>query len=227
MTGADTPKPPTGLGPARPGDIGRRIAHRRRQIGLSREEVADRAALAPEYLRYVEEQPANVGIGALLRVADALDITADELSGGEVSIPPGRGQAAARPVMDEMTTAECWARLGTHGVGRIALPERGLVEVLPVNYTVVDRTIVYRTTSARAGATVEHGQVSFEVDRVDEALRQGWSVLVAGPAVRVTDDAEVGLLERRAVSKPWAGGERPVWIRLSPSKVTGRNVRAG
>jgi nitroimidazol reductase NimA-like FMN-containing flavoprotein (pyridoxamine 5'-phosphate oxidase superfamily) len=222
MTGSDAARTPAG--PARPGDVGRRVAYRRRELGLSRAQVAGRAAPAPEYLRYVEEQPADVAAGALVRLADALDTTADELRGGAVDVPPGRGGAAPRPIMARLSPAECWARLGTHGVGRIALAAPDAVEVLPVNYTVVDRTIAYRTTPARAAAAARPAVASFEVDRLDEALRQGWSVLATGPAEHVTNAEEVGLLERHAASEPWAAGERPAWVRLNPHHVTGREI---
>ncbi|MGX1246953.1 hypothetical protein RKD46_008057 [Streptomyces pseudovenezuelae] len=43
---------------AGPGDLGRRLLHRRGELGLTRREVADRAGMAPGYLRYLEESPA-------------------------------------------------------------------------------------------------------------------------------------------------------------------------
>ncbi len=212
--------------PVRPGDVGRRIAHRRHELGLSREKVAADAGVAAEYVRYVEEQPAEVGAGSLLRLAGALDTTADELLGGNVDIPPGAGTAAGRPVLEELTPQDCWERLGAHGVGRIALPSGDAVDVSPVNYSVVDRTIVYRTTESRAASAERREEVSFEVDRVDDALRQGWSVLAVGPARRVTDPAEARALDRHSASRPWAGGVRPAWVSIAPRRVTGRDVTA-
>ncbi len=210
----------------RPGDAGRRIALRRGELGLTLEQVADRAGVAAEYLRYVESQPADVDIGTVLRLAGALETTPDRLRGGEVDVPPGRAGPAARPVLTELPREECWNRLGTHGVGRIALSVRSMPTVLPVNYTVIDRAIVYRTTWVLATAAAVPVEVAFEVDRVDEALSQGWSVLAVGPAEAVTQADEMRRLAERAVSAPWAGGDRPAWVRITPREVTGRLIQA-
>ncbi|MER7156483.1 helix-turn-helix domain-containing protein, partial [Streptomyces lydicus] len=91
---------PTGSAPE-PGrsrsDLGRRAALRRRQLGLTRAEVAARAAASPGYLRYVEESGASTGIGFLLRLAGALETTVAELTGGTTELPAGVGRAAAHP----------------------------------------------------------------------------------------------------------------------------------
>ncbi len=219
---ATTPSPD----PTRPGDIGRRIAYRRRELGLSRRQLAADAGVSPQYVRYVEEQPAEVEPGSLLRLAGALRTTTGDLLGGDADLPPGGARAGAHPVLEEMTPPDCWERLGTHGVGRIALPAGPAVDVLPVNYSVVDSSIVYRTTPSRAADAAHQAEVSFEVDRVDDALRQGWSVLAVGPARRVTDPAESRALDQRAGSGPWAGGSRPAWVSISPLRLTGRRVSA-
>ncbi len=55
------------------GDIGRRIAQRREELGLTREETAFRAGTAPGYVQYLEEQStAMPGTAVLIRLADAL-----------------------------------------------------------------------------------------------------------------------------------------------------------
>lgn len=226
MTADDTPG--GGDRAARPGDVGRQIMARRRAMNLSRLQVAERANIAPEYLRYLEEAPAEVDTSTLLRLADALETTTDRLRGVEEEHDtPQADQHGKRAITEDLPPADCWARLRTHGLGRIALTVRDAVEVLPVNYTVVDQTIAYRTTAAMAEIAAEREEVAFEVDHLDNALRQGWSVLAVGPARRVTDRDEKELLDLRAISEPWAGGDRPVWIRIAPRRVTGRRVRAG
>ena len=68
--------------------------------------------------------------------------------------------------------------------------------MLPVNFAVLDDTLVIRT----AEGTIIDGhageQVALEVDHIDEALCQGWSVLVRGPAHRVAHPAELRRLQR-------------------------------
>jgi hypothetical protein len=66
--------------------------------------------------------------------------------------------------------------------------------------------------------------VAFEVDHLDGALSQGWSVLVSGHAQAVTDPETVQRLEEQAYSMPWAGGQRELWIRIEPLGITGRRV---
>jgi ribosome-binding protein aMBF1 (putative translation factor) len=43
------------------GDLGRRITEQRGRAGLSREEAAGRAGMAPGYLKYLETSPAPNG----------------------------------------------------------------------------------------------------------------------------------------------------------------------
>jgi hypothetical protein len=74
-------------------------------------------------------------------------------------------------------------------------------------------------TAAAAGA-----EVAFEVDHVDDALSQGWSVLAVGLADMVTEPGAVGRLARHAHTTPWAGGERDMWVSIRPTSLTGRRI---
>lgn len=181
--------------------------------------------MSETYLQYVEEQPADVAGPALIRLAGALDTSTSRLRGGDADIPPGQGRASARPTLEEITPERCWELLGACGVGRIALPIPGKApSVMPVNYSIVDNTIIYRTTPRQAAATETSDEVTFEVDQVDEALRQGWSVLAVGPAKEVTDPEKSRALAEQMKSEPWAGGERPALVRITPQQLTGRRI---
>lgn len=79
------------------GDLGRRVTMRREQLGLSRQAVAERAGSAPSYLQYVEERQATPGIGFLLRLAQALETTVDELTGGTTELPRVSAAPAITP----------------------------------------------------------------------------------------------------------------------------------
>ncbi|MEV0173503.1 pyridoxamine 5'-phosphate oxidase family protein [Streptomyces sp. NPDC050803] len=206
-------------------DLGRRLALRRARLGLSRHEVAARAGMAPSYLRYLEEQSvAAPGIGALIRLAEALHTTVTELTGGQAARPPGPGRAAPHAEFTELTMAQCRTLLSTHGVGRLAVPTATGPVVVPVNYTVLDGTIVFRTRVGTTPAQAAGCQVAFEVDRIDDAFSSGWSVLVRGHARTVTDPEEVRRLDERAYSAPWAGGRRALWVRIDPRTVSGRRI---
>ncbi|HEY5836335.1 helix-turn-helix domain-containing protein [Streptomyces sp.] len=210
------------------GDIGRRLASRREELCLTREEVAERAGIAPRYLQYVEERPTALpGPTFMLRVAEALETTVQQLRGGTAGLPPGLGEAAAHPTFTELGAQECLALLSDHGVGRVAVTTDAGPAILPVNYEVVDETVVFRTAPASAPSLAADREVAFEVDRIDEALSEGWSVLLLGPAAEVTDADDVRRLQQQAHSSPWAGGNRPVWIRIRPVRITGRRITAG
>ncbi|MDT0265684.1 pyridoxamine 5'-phosphate oxidase family protein [Streptomyces sp. DSM 44915] len=214
-------------------DVGRRVALRREQLGLDRATVAERAGVAPEYLRYLEERPASPSLASLTRVARALDTTVAELSGapaptGTPPAPPGHREGLS--VLDEDT---CWQLLAGHSVGRIAVETPAGPAIVPVNYALDGRALVYRTAADATPAQVaEADELAFEVDHLDEAQRVGWSVLLVGPAHPLTDPAEIRALGRRLAERdgqpptpePWAGGERDLWVRLEPTRVTGRRV---
>ncbi|MET7680427.1 pyridoxamine 5'-phosphate oxidase family protein [Streptomyces sp. NPDC005423] len=207
------------------GDLGNRIATRRAELGLSRQETAVRAGMAPSYLQYLEEHSvAAPGTGVLRQLADVLHTTATQLTGGATELPPGRGRAARAPEFTELTPQECRALLATHGVGRIAVPTASGPLIVPVNYSVVDGAIVFRTAPGSTPSQASGCRVSFEVDRVDDAFSEGWSVLVTGRARTVTDADAVRLLARRAFSTPWAGGDREEWVRVDPLGITGRRI---
>ncbi|KUL22249.1 pyridoxamine 5'-phosphate oxidase family protein [Streptomyces regalis] len=207
-----------------PGDIGRRVAAERGRKGLTRAETARRARIAPEYLAYLEERPADPTVATLINLADALGTTATALRGGGVDLPPGQGHALLHPRLRDLSPEECRSRLSTHGVGRIAVSTPDGPAVIPVNYEVVDDTIAYRTAPDSVPAAAVGSDVAFEVDHVDEAMSQGWSVLVVGPARVVTEPDAVRRLTERAHTEPWAGGEREMWVSIQPTRITGRRI---
>ncbi|MHB9864230.1 helix-turn-helix domain-containing protein [Streptomyces sp. YIM S03343] len=208
------------------GDLGRRLVQRRAQLGLTRRETAARAGMAPGYLQYLEEHPAAApGISTLLRLAEVLHTTVTELTGGETHMPPGPGRAARHPEFTELSVQECRTLLGTHGVGRIAVPTAEGPLIVPVNYTVIDGGIVFSTAPGTVPAQADGCRVAFEIDRIDDVFSQGWSVLVRGLARAVTDPDEVHRLIDRAYSEPWAGGRRSMWVRVEPLRITGRRIR--
>ncbi|MER7467261.1 pyridoxamine 5'-phosphate oxidase family protein [Streptomyces sp. NPDC097981] len=73
-------------------------------------------------------------------------------------------------------------------------------------------------------ATASGTEVAFEVDHMDDATRQGWSVLAVGEVVGVTDAAAMQRLDAIAYSLPWAGGDRTHWMTVTPTRITGRRV---
>ncbi|MFH8798310.1 helix-turn-helix domain-containing protein [Streptomyces sp. NPDC017936] len=207
------------------GDLGRRIAARRVELGLSREEAAVRAGMAPSYLAHLEQHPgAAPSQGVLLRLAGVLRTTVSALTGGDADLPPGPGPAGRAPRFTELSRTECGDLLSTHGVGRLGVSTVQGPVIVPVNYSVVDGRIVFRTALGATPSLAAGCPVAFEVDRIDDAFSEGWSVLVRGHARMVTDLGEERRLAQRAHSRPWAGGRRELWVRIDPYTVTGRRI---
>ena len=87
-------------------------------------------------------------------------------------------------------------------------------------------TIVVRTGEGTAVDGHAGERVAFEVDHIDDALSQGWSVLVRGQAHRVVHPAELEIVRRDAAIWPWPGGDRDVYVRIIPDTITGRRIES-
>ena len=62
------------------------------------------------------------------------------------------------------------------------------------------------------------------LDEIDVPGRQGWSVLIQGPAHHVEAEAERRAAEQAGV-EPWPAGERELFLRIVPHRVTGRRIK--
>ena len=134
-------------------------------------------------------------------------------------------------VIEELGEDECLKLISPGGIGRIAYVGRYGPAVLPVNYKVLDGAIVFRTAEngpldedLRTGIADADYKVAFEIDDIDMARRRGWSVLVQGPAHHVTGVEEDAV--RRAGVESWAPGDRELFVRIAPSRLTGRRISA-
>ena len=208
----------------RPGDVGRRVLRRRRELGLSRRELATRAGMAPEYVEYLEQQPAHLSVTALSHLADALETTPAALLGGDVDRPPGQDGAGRRPRLERLAEDECLRLLSAGGVGRVLIVTESAPEALPVNFTMIDDQVVFRTAPDTVMAAHIDDNIGFEVDRLDEAMSQGWSVLISGRARQIHDPAV--FWKAHDMVDPWAGGERDLCVRIEAARVSGRRVIA-
>jgi nitroimidazol reductase NimA-like FMN-containing flavoprotein (pyridoxamine 5'-phosphate oxidase superfamily)/DNA-binding transcriptional regulator YiaG len=212
--------------PPDPGDLSKRIARRRAELRLSRAQLAARAGMSVRYVEYLERYPARPGGAALRRLAAALKTTPAALLGAGAQAPPGYGHLPGPPVITKLLPAECHRLIAAGGVGRIAFGTASGPVVLPVNFAAVAGTIVIRTGEGTMIDGHADERVAFEVDRIDEALSQGWSVLVRGQAHRVAHPAELQLMRREAEIWPWPGGDRDVYVRIIPDKITGRRIES-
>jgi transcriptional regulator with XRE-family HTH domain len=192
---------------ANPGDLSRRVARRRVELHLSRAQVAARTGMNARYLEYLERYPARPNTRSLRQLATALRTTPAVLLGGDADTPPGQVRLDGPPVFAKLTPADCRRLIAPGGVGRIAFCTAAGPAVFPVNFAMVDATIVIRTSDGTVIDGHGDGPVAFEVDHIDEALCQGWSVLVRGLAHHVRHPAELHRMRSEAAVWPWPGGE--------------------
>jgi nitroimidazol reductase NimA-like FMN-containing flavoprotein (pyridoxamine 5'-phosphate oxidase superfamily) len=143
----------------------------------------------------------------------------------------GRVPETAGSVVEPLDEAECLRLISAGGVGRIGYTGRFGPTVLPVNYVLYEETVVFRTgqdsplgEDLRTGIEHAESKVAFEIDEISPATREGWSVLVQGSAHPVDSEAERVAVLRSGV-EPWAGGEKELFVRVIPTRITGRRIR--
>jgi nitroimidazol reductase NimA-like FMN-containing flavoprotein (pyridoxamine 5'-phosphate oxidase superfamily) len=129
---------------------------------------------------------------------------------------------AMTPRLDALTHDECLDRLRETSVGRLAVVVGGQPLVFPVNYTMCNRQVVFRTGTGTKLHGAAGRQVAFEIDGIDPVYHEGWSVLVVGVAHEETQAARIHELEALPLT-PWAG-PRAHWMRIKGGAITGRRI---
>ena len=125
-------------------------------------------------------------------------------------------------ILDE---TECLALVASATLGRVAISSGALPTILPINYRLVDRTVLFRTgRGTKLDAATANAVVAFEVDDFDPVEHTGWSVNLIG----VARDLETVLCDLTfdVTEIPrWAptGDERVVAV--TAELITGRRIR--
>jgi nitroimidazol reductase NimA-like FMN-containing flavoprotein (pyridoxamine 5'-phosphate oxidase superfamily) len=137
----------------------------------------------------------------------------------------------AKAIMETLDEAECLRLVSLGVIGRLVYVGRYDLTVLPVNYRLVNGSILFRTAQdsltgedLRTGIAHADYKVAFEVDQFDEAAREGWSVLIQGPAHHLDAEDEQAAALTAGV-QPWPSGDKDHFIRITPDRITGRRVR--
>jgi len=136
-----------------------------------------------------------------------------------------------KAILETLDEAECLRLVSTQVIGRLAFVGSFDLTVQPVNFRLVDGAILFRTaqdslTGEDLRTGIEHAEykVAFEVDSFDEEAREGWSVLIQGPAHHV-DSADERDAAAAAGVEPWPDGDKEHFIKITPVRITGRRVR--
>jgi nitroimidazol reductase NimA-like FMN-containing flavoprotein (pyridoxamine 5'-phosphate oxidase superfamily) len=126
--------------------------------------------------------------------------------------------------LELLTDTQAMRLLESGTVGRVGVTMGALPAIFPVNYGVIDGSIVFRTSpGSKLSAALRGAVVAFEVDDYDRSDRSGWSVLAIGRA-EVVHDVEMAFKVLDAAIEPWAGGIRTSMIRIRPEMISGRRI---
>src|SRR3954451_3641968 len=125
----------------------------------------------------------------------------------------------------ELSRLECLELLQGGVVGRVAISTPLGPRIVPVNYAMHGEEVVVRTSPfSELGTHAPDNQVAFEIDDLDLSRHQGWSVVVVGRASYIEDPDEIYEIRRTWEPRPWADGQRNLFLRIVPREVSGRQL---
>jgi nitroimidazol reductase NimA-like FMN-containing flavoprotein (pyridoxamine 5'-phosphate oxidase superfamily) len=129
--------------------------------------------------------------------------------------------------LEDLDVETCLSLLNESSVGRIAVVADEFPIVLPVNYRLVETSgVTWVGVRTRPGNVLDRAQMpaAFEIDAIDPARGQGWSVLVRGTLQHVNPDAAD--FRTRFDPEPWIPADRDAWLVIEPFSITGRRLHA-
>ena len=131
----------------------------------------------------------------------------------------------ARTGIQVIDRDECLRLLSEDVIGRLAVNDGSAPTIFPVNYCLDGEAIVFRTAPGTKLACGPRSRACFEIDRFSPEVRAGWSVVVVGRLDEVTEyDSRTLVRVKDLPVDPWAEGDKPHWMRLTPTRITGRRV---
>lgn len=127
--------------------------------------------------------------------------------------------------LTRLSEPECLELLGSRSLGRLAyIARHGTPDIVPVNYAVRGRKVLVRSGVGPKLQAAERGeQLALEADDIDESTHAGWSVIVVGPARRLSDSEQAELPEGE-LPQTWAKGPRSAVVELTVRRVAGRRL---
>jgi nitroimidazol reductase NimA-like FMN-containing flavoprotein (pyridoxamine 5'-phosphate oxidase superfamily) len=126
--------------------------------------------------------------------------------------------------LEILSRTECLRLLAKVPIGRLAVTDRGLPVIHPVNFVLDGEYIVFRTSAAnKLAVATRDAVVAFEADDFDVRRRSGWSVMVTGRASAVTAADTLARL-RTLPLHTWVPNRPERYVQVSLDLVTGRRV---
>lgn len=125
--------------------------------------------------------------------------------------------------IEYLTEGEALRLAATVPVGRVVYSRYAMPAVHLVNFRLDGRDVVFRTRKgAKLAAAVADTVVAFEVDRIDEEARTGWTVTLTGRSSVVTRPEEIARLNWLDVD-PWVP-DREYYVVIHTGRITGRRI---
>lgn len=133
------------------------------------------------------------------------------------------------PTFRILGRSECYQKLAAGTVGRLGVIVAEHPMIVPVNYALDGESVVIRTAPGTIVAQADQAKVTVQIDQIDIARNSGWSVLLRGRAAALTDEDTAELIDRTKATgvTPIAPGERQLWIRVTPTDISGRRIEPG
>jgi nitroimidazol reductase NimA-like FMN-containing flavoprotein (pyridoxamine 5'-phosphate oxidase superfamily) len=130
----------------------------------------------------------------------------------------------SNPRLEILEERECLQLLSREPVGRLALTASALPVVLPINFVLMDNTIVFATDEGLKLQAARQGTVAcLEVDGFDRWSHGGWSVLATGRMSEITDPVRLAEARQLPLS-PWALARPQHYVELSIELLSGRRI---
>jgi nitroimidazol reductase NimA-like FMN-containing flavoprotein (pyridoxamine 5'-phosphate oxidase superfamily) len=124
-----------------------------------------------------------------------------------------------------MSEEKCLELLRGSVIGRVGLSMPDGPQIFPVNYSVHEDAVIFRTTPYSVlGTHAWQTRLAFEVDHIDYERQAGWSVVVSGPGSRIDAGPTLDEIVKQWNPRPWAAGTRPLYVRLRWDGISGRRI---
>ena len=139
----------------------------------------------------------------------------------QVEVPSCAGEWIMSSV-EKLSENQCWELLRGAEVGRLAVIVGDHPEIFPVNFSVDQGTVLFRSAKGtKVSSTLTDAPVAFEADGFDAETGLVWSVVIKGHATsfRAIDEA-VDSFDVEV--RPWQAGKKERFVRIRPHEVTGR-----
>lgn len=120
----------------------------------------------------------------------------------------------------ELSENESWRMLRANSLARLALSAAGEIDIFPVNYFADGETVLLRTApGTKLLELTVNSRVAVEIDGFSD--EEAWSVVLKGTARRLERQAEIDEADE-APLVPWIPTLKYVYVRITPTTVTGR-----